>query len=149
VALLDRGQSVRSVLLGVILGAHPEEPDVEQSDGARQDALSRKAIECEVAGARPAQAMEGSPELDHVLELGLVPALPPGRVVEVLLASGRVCPHGLEVAVRDRTDPHVLPRGRDHQPPDTFEHVRFRHPPASGVQVLESPSAPTPGEPRL
>ena len=42
---------------------------------------------------------------------------PPLRVVEVLLAAGRVDPGGLDVPVRVRRDPHVLPGRRDDQLP--------------------------------
>jgi hypothetical protein len=38
-------------------------------------------------------------------------------VIQILAAPGEVGPNGLDMAVRMGTDPHLLPRGRDHQLP--------------------------------
>src|SRR5439155_13175151 len=77
----------------------------------------------------------------HVVVLLLVPLLPPARVIEVLPAPGGVEPDRLDVPVRPRADPHLLPGRRDHQPGNTLAHVR-RHRLAVGVEVTEAAASP-------
>ena len=62
-------------------------------------------------------------DLEHPLVLLRVPPRPPLVVVAVLAPAGGVEPGGLDVAVRPRADPHVLPGRRDRQGADPVEAV--------------------------
>jgi hypothetical protein len=57
----------------------------------------------------------------HPVMLGLVALDLPIRVVQVLPAPGVVGADSLEMAVRPRADPHLLPRRRDHQGPAALD----------------------------
>src|SRR5882672_11386562 len=59
-------------------------------------------------------------ELEHAAEFRRVARVAVQRVVAVLLATARVAGGGLDVAVRVRADPHVGPRGWDHQAVDAL-----------------------------
>ena len=87
--------------------------------------------------------MRRTGEADHVGELLAVAALAPQVVVPVLLAPGRVDPRGLNVAIRMRADPDVLPSGRDAQLRDPFEQLSVLDLPALVGEVLEALAAAT------
>lgn len=57
-------------------------------------------------------------ERGEPIELDLVADLLPSRVIEALLAPGRVHAGGEDVALLVPTDPDILPRGRDGQRSD-------------------------------
>jgi hypothetical protein len=96
----------------------------------------------------PAELRQLLGEAEHVVELLAVALFAPLRVVEVLLASRGVDPGRLEVPSGIGADPHVLPRGRDHellQPQDLVwvaDRVSVR------VDVAEAPAAAHPREAR-
>jgi hypothetical protein len=62
-------------------------------------------------------------------------------VVEVLLAPGGVDAGGLQMAVRVRADPHVLPGRGDSQSGDALDVLGLRELVALVVQVLEALAA--------
>ena len=95
-----------------------------------------------------AQLRQRAGEDDHVLELGLVAAGAPARVVEVLLAAALVDAGGLDVAAGIRADPHVLPRGRDHQLVDAGQDLGIVDALAVGVEDREAAAAPDPAQAR-
>ena len=64
--------------------------------------------------------------LQHPVELLLVALLLPLLVVEVLATARGVGSDRLDVAVRVRADPDLLPRGRDHQVLDALQALRRR-----------------------
>jgi hypothetical protein len=110
------------VLVRVLLTAHPEHPDVEETDGCGQYRLSLEIIDVpQPARQTPAKPGEQIGELEHPLELGAIAVLAPARVIQVLPASGGVDTGGLQVAERVRADPHVFPRRRDDQVSDALE----------------------------
>jgi hypothetical protein len=109
------GQAVGLVLLGVGLRADPEEAPVEQPHRAGQHPLAGQLLALEVGGHPLAQVRQGPGEVQHAVELLLVPSHPPDRVVQVLAAPRLVGPDRLEVAVGQGADPHVAPGRRDHQ----------------------------------
>jgi hypothetical protein len=84
---------------------------------------------------------------EHVVELGRVPLDPPLVVVAVLPAPGRVGAQRLDVAVGVAADPHVGPRGRDHQRADAVELGGIGERLAGQVVVAEALATPAPGEP--
>jgi len=146
VALQHRGHAVRSVQLRVVFGPDPEEADVQEPHGARQNPLTRKSLQRKVFGGRGPDPGKRAAEFDHVLELGLVPAFPPPAVVEVLRAAGRVDADRLQVPVVEGTDPDVAPRGRDGQVADPFECLRVAHRTAVRIEILETGAPAPPGE---
>ena len=112
---LERGQTEAAVLVGVDVVADPEVAEVEQPDRDGAAALAAHPLRPEVGRDPLPGPGERLAEVDDADELGVVARPSPGRVVEVLPPPGVVRAHRLEVAARVRADPHVLPRGRDHQ----------------------------------
>ena len=111
----QRGQAIGSVVLGVSLAAHPEEAEVEQPHSGREHPLPGQAASGQLRDDDLAGVGQRGGEIEHVIVLLLVPPFPPARMVEILPAPGRIEPDGLDVPVRPRADPHVLPGGRDHE----------------------------------
>ncbi len=118
---LQRGQAVGAVVLGVSVAAHPEEAEIEQAHRGREDPFPPQAASGQFARDGLTQLGQRGGEVEHVIVLLLVPLLPPARVVEVLPAPGGVEPDGLDVPVRPRADPHLLPGGGDYQVLDARE----------------------------
>ena len=137
VPALERGQPEAAVVVGVDVVADPEVAEVEQPYGGRGGPLERHPVEREVLQHGGAGRGEPAGHLGHPLELQLVAPGAPVRVVEVLPAAGVVGADRLEVAVRERADPDVLPRGRDHQRLDPRD-VLGRQPGAGVVEVDEA-----------
>jgi hypothetical protein len=103
---------------------------------------SRTAAVAEVALHAAAQLGQAARELHHVLELLRVAPRAPGVVVAVLLAPGDIRARRLEMAVRVRADPDVLPRGRNRELGDPLQHLRIVDPLAPLVDVAEAASVP-------
>jgi hypothetical protein len=82
-----------------------------------------------------------------VLELLAVAPLAPGLVVEVLSPAGPVEPRRLDVAVRRRADPDLLPRRRDPQRFEPLDDGRVVDRPAVLVEVLAAAAAADPRQP--
>jgi hypothetical protein len=74
---------------------------------------------------------------------------PPLVVVQVLAAAGLVGADGLDVAVRVRADPDVLPGRRDHQRPDPLDHLGVLDHVAVSIEVAEPLAPAAPGQARL
>src|SRR5437763_2919521 len=142
VLLAHRGQPVAVVLHRVVLRADGIEAAVEQPDGARENALAAQVVARKVTCHQLAHLRERARKVDHLVELLLVAPLAPALVVEVLLAPGGVESGGLQVAVGERADPHLLPGGRDPELVDPAQHLRVLDLAAAVVEVLESLSAP-------
>src|SRR4051794_20649698 len=142
VLLAHRGQPVAVVLHRVVLAADAEEAAVEQPDGAGEHALAAQVIARQVTCHQLAHLRERARKVDHLVELLLVAPLAPALVVEVLLAAGGVESGGLQVAVRERADPHFLPGGRDAELVDPAQHHCVLDLAAAVVEVLESLSTP-------
>jgi NUDIX domain-containing protein len=90
----------------------------------------------------PADVRQPARELDHLVELLLIAAGPPLRVVEVLPSAGRVSADRLDVAHRMRTDPDLLPGRRDDELADALEHLRVVDALAVCVEIFESTATP-------
>ncbi len=80
----QRGQPEGAVVLRVALPADPEEAQVEQAERGREDPLPGQAAAVELGGDDLAGVGQRGGEVEDVVVLGLVPLLPPARVVEVL-----------------------------------------------------------------
>jgi len=82
-----------------------------------------------------AHRREAAGELEHVVELLLVPPQPPHVVIAVLPPAGGIDASGLDVAHGMGADPHVGPRRRDHQRPHPRQYLVVGHPLTVGVEV--------------
>src|SRR5437762_3331985 len=87
-------------------------------------------------------------EGEHVVELLLVPPLPPACVVTVLLPPRRVGPDRLEVPVGIEADPDVRPGRGDCEGSDALDRLGIVDPLAVRIHVLEAAPAATPRDPR-
>ena len=149
VLLAHRGQPERLVGDRVLLGADAEEAAVEQPHRAGQHALAGELVGGLQVGldllAQPRQRLR---EARHLVELLGVPAGAPGVVVAVLLAPRGVDAGGLQVPVRIRTDPDVLPRRRDAELADAVDHLALGDA-LAGFAVVVREAAPrgAPGDP--
>ena len=91
VLLEHRGEAHTALVIGVLLRAYAEEPDVEQPHRAGQDPFRvRLPIAPQDTQHPPAQSWQHPGEVHHVVELPAILALAPARVIEVLLAAGGV-----------------------------------------------------------
>jgi hypothetical protein len=117
----QRGDAIRIVLLGVLLAARPEVAEVEQVQGEREHPVALEAVAAKVGGDAASHVGQRARHLQHPIELLLVALVLPLLVVEVLAAACRVCSDRLDVSVRVGADPHLLPRGRDHQVLDSLQ----------------------------
>jgi len=140
VALLHRRQSVRLVVRRVLLSADAEDPAIEQAYRRCEDSLTCRLFLVEIVRRDGAQLGQCARELDHRVELLLVPPLPPARVIEVLPTTPRIRPDRLEVTVRERTDPDVGPGVRDREVADPLQRLAVADPVARFVDVPEATS---------
>src|SRR5690606_724947 len=95
--------------------ADAEERLVEEADGEGENLVAAQLSPPEVALDAAAERGQGLPEGDHPVELDPAAHLAPALVVAVLLAALLVAAGGLEVAVRERADPDLVPRRRDRE----------------------------------
>jgi hypothetical protein len=65
-------------------------------------------------------------------------------MVAVLLPAARVARRHLEMSFRDRTDPHVAPRGRDHERAEAADVLALADDAAVGIDVRKAPADSTP-----
>ena len=86
-------------------------------------------------------------EVGEASELLGVGDLPPASVVQVLLPAGVVDAGRLEVGIGLGGDPHVAPRGWDHERSDPLT-VGGAHPAATRPGVAEARTAAAAGDPR-
>src|SRR5919108_6642571 len=83
---------------------------------------------------RAPDARQRPGERAHAAELGFVAHFAPARVVAVLLASARVAPGRLQMAILAWADPYLLPRGRDGECLDSRQHRLAAH--CAAIRVL-------------
>ena len=143
VPALQRGQAEAAVLVGVHVVADPEVAQVQQPYGDRTGPFQRHPVDADVGEDLLAGPGERAPEGEHPVELLGITAGPPVGVVEVLPSPGRVGADGLQVPVGIGTDPHVLPRGRDHQRPDPLGVLAVEAMPVAVEQHEAAACSPT------
>jgi hypothetical protein len=88
-------------------------------------------------------------QLDHPLELRVIAVRAKVRMVAVLLAAARVARRDLQMSFRDRTDPHVAPRGRNHQRAKATNVRALADDAAVRIDVREAPAGSAPADARL
>ena len=86
----------------VVLAADPKEADIKQPYRRGEHALAVELVSPEVASHATTQLRQHAREVEHLVELLLVAARAPERVVQVLLAPGGVDPGGLQMTHRIR-----------------------------------------------
>ncbi len=123
VPLLEGGQPEGAVGVGVDVAADAEVAEVQQAYGDGVRALQRHPLQPEVTLDRSTGRRELARSRQDAVELHLVALDPPVRVVEVLPPSRVVGADGLDVPVRVRRDPDLLPRGWDRQRLDALDLV--------------------------
>src|SRR5205085_8154764 len=100
----------------VALAADPEQPQIEQPERARENALANQPAPRQILDRALTKRRQRASEPDHLVELLAVAVLAPTLVVEILLASRVVLPGRLDVAHRVGADPYVGPRrGNRHR----------------------------------
>ena len=148
VLLADRRETVAVVALRVRLPADPEEAKIEKPERGTQGPLVRHSLQLQVLGHLAPRCGQSGCDGQHPVVLGLVPFDPPALVIEVLPPPRIVGAHGLKMTVGRRTDPHLLPGGRDHQQPAPLDILGCQ-PGARGVEVDEALAGPSPGPTRI
>ena len=100
VAVLQRRQPEGPVQPGVLVVADSDQGELEQPDDGREHLLARQPGPSEVARHTRPDGGRARREREHPLELRLVAADAPARMVAVLLAAAGVAPGGLDMAQR-------------------------------------------------
>ena len=129
--------AVRAVLGLVLLPAAAEEAGVEHAQPRRRHPLARQTVGAQVGRHLLARGRELAGQHAHPVVLLAAPRLVPGVVVEVLASTGVVGADGLDVPVRVRADPDVLPGRRDDEGGDALPRLRVDPLPV-GVDVAEA-----------
>ena len=114
VAGAERRDAPRAELLDGSGVADALEASVEQPDH-RGERPALRVVGLEVVEDPPAEIGEPMADVGEAIEVGGGPRLGPAVVVPVLPAPGVVDTHGLQMPVRVGADPHLGPRGRQHQ----------------------------------
>ena len=148
VAPPERREPVGPVLVGVRLRADAEEAEVQELDGSGERSNAREAAGVDVPVAHLPHRGETPRKTEDPVELLAVPTSSPIIVIQVLLPPGVIGPHGLEVSTVLRTDPHLLPGGRDRQRTDPGERLVIANLLAVRVDVGESSPVSPPRDPR-
>ena len=142
----QRGQAVGTVAARVLLVAHAHQRGVEQphqrGQHLRPGRRARALAGLQVALHPRADARQRAREGLEPVELGLVLQRAPVGVVAVLLAAARIEARGLQVAVGQRADPHLVVGRRYRQHADARELVRVAHPLAARVAVAKLRAVP-------
>jgi hypothetical protein len=92
---------------------------LEQHDDGREDMRARKRSAPEISADPLADRRQRAGKLSHLAVLRFLARIGPSRVVAVLLPPACIAPRRLDMAVRARADPHVFPRRRDNQRPNS------------------------------
>src|SRR5581483_11275991 len=148
VLFMQGRQAEAAVVLRVDLVADAEEPEVQEPDGAGEDAHAGGLLAAQVAQDAAAQPRLILAEAQHPVELLPAPALVPERVIEVLLATGVVDSGRLQMAEVVGADPHVLPGRRDREPADSLQQQLVVDALPIGIAVDEAATATDAGDPR-
>src|ERR1051325_11292137 len=113
--IFHRGQTEGFVLAGVFFISDAYEGSLQQPNNCRQHFLPRQTRQFQVLSNSPANIWQRFGELSESPELVFVAYLAPAFVVPVLLATPRIATGGLDVTIRQGTNPDFSPRGRHGQ----------------------------------
>ena len=144
----QRRDAERVVLLGVLITAGAEVPEVEQVERQREDPVALPTPTPQIRGDLAPHLGEGRRHLQHPVELLLVALLLPLLVVEVLTTASGVGADGLDVSVGIRADPHLLPGGWDHQSVDPVDGLLVGDGLTVVIVIREAFAAAHPAQPR-
>jgi hypothetical protein len=121
VAVVHRRQPERVIVASVLVVADADQGLFEELHDGGDDLPLRQARRRHVGGRSSSQLWQRGSKVQDALELGLVPHLPPARMVTMLLPATRVPPRRLQMSRGIGTDPHVSPCRRDGQRPDPIQ----------------------------
>ena len=141
-AVFHRGQAVSMIVARGFLVAHADEADFQQPHDRGQDFFAAKTFAREILGEAAANGRQHARKIHQPVKLGLVANLPPAMMINVLLAVSLVAAARLQVAVRQRTNPDLLPGRWNHQRPDALKRLPVTHDPAIRAAIAESPANP-------
>ena len=108
-------QPERAVAARVLGVADADQRGLEEAHDRGEDLLPGKPGRARSAVDARAERRQPLGEGEQPAVLGLVADLAPARVIAVLLAALGVAAHRLDMPVRCGANPHLGPRGRDHQ----------------------------------
>jgi hypothetical protein len=112
----QRRQTVRFVLINVLLVADAHGAEFEQSNNHGQYFVSGKLLLTKVASNRSANARQYAAKVGHAIEFVIVSEFTPELVIVVLFAASSILSNRLKVPVGDRANPHVFPCRRNGKP---------------------------------
>lgn len=125
---LAQGRKTEGVVVPGILGiADAHERCLEQANDRGNHLLARQPRPRKIARDAPANARQGAGESGEPRIFRLVAHLAPARVIAILLASSRVAAGRLDMALRARADPHLLPGRRDGEAANSLERRSVVH----------------------
>ena len=121
VAVLEGGQAIALVLLGVFVAADPDEGRLQKIDDGGENLLTRQAAQSQMLSDLLADIRQALGEVQHVMVLGALADLPKARMITVLFAPSGVAARGLDVPIRFRADPNIGPGRRDGERLDALQ----------------------------
>ncbi len=119
------GEAERTIGSHVFLVPDARQGALQQAHDGSQDFGSRQTGKAKVEGHAPANLGQRAGKGGQDLVFGRIAHLPPARVVTILLASSSVARRDLQMAVLERADPHVGPRGRNDERTYAFQSSRI------------------------
>src|SRR3569623_496040 len=127
VAIAHGGEAVRAVLARIFLIADAYQCEFEQTHDGRQYFILGHARQGKIVSYPRANARQRMAEGDHAGVLGGVALAAPGRVITVLLAAARIAAGGLQMTIRQWTNPRLAPRRRNGERLDARERIGRPH----------------------
>ena len=146
VTAAKRREAEGVVLLRQLVAADADQRALEQPDDRRHHLPPRKSRERDVALDVLANLPQHVAQLDHPLELRVIAVRAKIRMVAVLLASTCIARRDLEMSFRDRADPDVAPRGRDHQRAKSLDVLTLANDATVRIDVREASADATPAD---
>ncbi|MNE09113.1 hypothetical protein D3C80_1017810 [compost metagenome] len=136
--LVQGGQAEAAVPPRVLGVADADQGDLQQAHRRRQDLVPAGAAQGQVMLHPLAQARQLAGEVGQAVELVAGGVTRPVGMIAVLLAASRIAARGLDMAVRARTDPDVLPGGRNGEGADAVQRSCVADRQAGAVAIRKS-----------
>ena len=135
--IAQRGQPERAVGLRVLVIADADQALLEQLHDGCEHLLARQPWPGHVGRRSRSNHRQDRRKCLETIELVAVAARAPLDVIPVLLSSACITSCGLHMSLRIRTDPHILPRGRNSERANASEIGGTADRPAVGARVPE------------
>src|SRR5690348_5000746 len=147
--IVQRRQPIRFVLARVLLVANAQRGLIQQAHHRRQHLLAWQIRQRQIGRDPRADGRQRLRERDHAVVFRGVAHRTPVWVVAILLAPLRVLARRLQVPARVRADPHLRPRRRNAQRPNTLQRRAIPHRLPPRIHVAEAAPRPLPPDARL